>query len=178
MQDYVQKIFSVVDLSIRGYLLLADRDDTYIYWPNPEQGLAHRQQTHLQEKTYTERRTEHTHGVLKQLVDHCFKTEKRPAFPAHLSPPSWPNVWLLTYQQLEDAIAGTASLSVSRLKRGGYILDAQRSKARKGIGYFILCLDGPEQSAAIKASPWYEETLAAQRRHGYDNVNHRPAVAP
>ncbi|EKD79615.1 MAG: hypothetical protein ACD_41C00025G0006 [uncultured bacterium] len=88
VQDSVQKIFSVIDLSTKGYLLLADRDDTYIYWPNPEQGLAHRTQTHLRDKTYTERRTEHVHGVLKQLVDHCFKTEKRPDFPAHLPPPS------------------------------------------------------------------------------------------
>ena len=71
---------------------------------------------------------------------------------------------------MEDTIASTPGLSVSRLKRGGYVLDAQRSTTRKNIGYFILCPDGPAQSAAIEISPWYTAVQEAQLQRGFSNL--------
>ncbi|MBI4407501.1 MAG: hypothetical protein HY565_03310 [Candidatus Kerfeldbacteria bacterium] len=157
-------------LSALGCIMLL-HGDTYVYWPDRQQGLAYKRAMQGQFAKPTELKRHLERSFYETQIKKCFARPDWPAPPAYIKlPDAFPDIRIVSYDQLEQLVHGLEPLSIGALKRKGYVIDAQTSTARPGIGLLIACPGGPAQADRVRQSTWYAEQQAAQRQRGFDQL--------
>lgn len=157
-------------LSTLGHLLFL-HSSYYLFWPDAKKGLAYRQQ---QKQLYSQDsvvKRQQEQSLFTWRIQQCFAAEDWPSPPDYITvPPEFTAVHILPYEQLQQRLAALPPLTVSQLKRRNYVLDAQSSIARPGVGLLIACPGGAAQLTAIQQSTWYATLLTQQRQRGLDQL--------
>lgn len=173
-------LFTIPHLGQLGHIAAAQRmvlerakegkHEYFLFWPDAAKGRGYKDALLHRLQKQGKAQEHNNHQLFHWRVQQLARVAEWPEQPLELPAPPWHGVRFISYKDLSRLLRGLEPLSVSGLVRRGYLLHAQSSTTRRGVGYFIFCPNGAEQAKEVHQSQWYGNVQQIQRTRGFANL--------